>query len=49
VPTGCSFHPRCAERIDRCRTDEPMLYTIGGTGTRAAACLLTETVERVTG
>lgn len=47
VPSGCSFHPRCAERIDRCSTDEPMLYTIGGTGTRAAACVLSETVERI--
>jgi len=49
VPTGCSFHPRCAERIDRCSTDEPLLFTIGGTGTRAAACILSETVERITG
>jgi peptide/nickel transport system ATP-binding protein len=49
VPSGCSFHPRCAERIDRCSTDQPVLYTVGGTGTRAAACLLSETVERVTG
>jgi len=49
VPSGCSFHPRCAERIDRCSADEPMLYTIGGTGTRAAACVLSETVERITG
>ena len=23
LPTGCSFHPRCAQVMDRCRTDEP--------------------------
>jgi oligopeptide/dipeptide ABC transporter ATP-binding protein len=23
LPTGCSFHPRCASAIDCCRTDEP--------------------------
>jgi peptide/nickel transport system ATP-binding protein len=41
VPTGCSFHPRCPERTDRCATEEPTLYTIDGTGRRLAACLLT--------
>jgi len=23
LPTGCSFHPRCPQAWDRCRTDEP--------------------------
>jgi oligopeptide/dipeptide ABC transporter ATP-binding protein len=23
LPTGCSFHPRCAHTMDRCRTEEP--------------------------
>ncbi|HSF05901.1 MAG TPA: ABC transporter ATP-binding protein [Methylomirabilota bacterium] len=23
LPTGCSFHPRCASAMDRCRSDEP--------------------------
>lgn len=41
VPTGCSFHQRCPERIDRCANEEPLLYTIDGTGRRLAACLLT--------
>jgi peptide/nickel transport system ATP-binding protein len=41
VPSGCSFHPRCPERTDRCATEEPILYTIDGTGRRLAACLLT--------
>jgi oligopeptide/dipeptide ABC transporter ATP-binding protein len=24
-PSGCRFHPRCPEAMDRCRTDEPKL------------------------
>jgi oligopeptide/dipeptide ABC transporter ATP-binding protein len=23
LPPGCSFHPRCAQAIDRCRAEEP--------------------------
>jgi peptide/nickel transport system ATP-binding protein len=42
VPPGCSFHPRCPERIDRCATDEPVLYSLDGTSSRFAACLLTD-------
>ena len=42
VPSGCSFHPRCPERIDRCATDEPILYSLDGTSSRFAACLLTD-------
>ena len=42
VPSGCSFHPRCPERVDRCATDEPILYSLDGTSSRFAACLLTE-------
>jgi oligopeptide/dipeptide ABC transporter ATP-binding protein len=31
-PPGCSFHPRCAvyQGRERCRTEEPPLYRIGG-------------------
>jgi peptide/nickel transport system ATP-binding protein len=29
VPKGCRFHPRCPDVIDRCRTDDPALVTIG--------------------
>jgi oligopeptide transport system ATP-binding protein len=39
-PTGCPFHPRCPEAIDRCRTEVPPLVNIGGD--RLAACLLVE-------
>jgi oligopeptide/dipeptide ABC transporter ATP-binding protein len=27
-PSGCRFHPRCPEVMDRCRTDEPKLLGI---------------------
>jgi len=42
VPSGCSFHPRCKERLDRCSVEAPMLYTIDGTARRVASCFLTE-------
>jgi oligopeptide/dipeptide ABC transporter ATP-binding protein len=29
VPTGCSFHPRCAYVMDRCITEEPPLHPVG--------------------
>jgi oligopeptide/dipeptide ABC transporter ATP-binding protein len=29
LPTGCSFHPRCARAMDRCRTDEPSEQWLG--------------------
>lgn len=41
VPSGCSFHPRCRERIDRCSTEAPFLYSIEGRASRAASCHLT--------
>ena len=28
-PNGCRFHSRCPEVMDRCKTDEPPLITIG--------------------
>ncbi len=27
-PTGCRFHPRCAERLDRCTDETPHRFTI---------------------
>jgi peptide/nickel transport system ATP-binding protein len=41
IPSGCSFHPRCDERLARCSTDVPHLYSIDGTSRHFAACLLT--------
>ena len=30
LPGGCSFHPRCAHAVDRCRTEEPQEQTLAG-------------------
>ena len=29
LPTGCSFHPRCASAMERCRSDEPHAHHLG--------------------
>jgi oligopeptide/dipeptide ABC transporter ATP-binding protein len=39
LPPGCSFHPRCAQAIERCRVEEPQDYSNGGGVTR---CWLSE-------
>lgn len=39
-PSGCPFHPRCPEAIDRCRTEVPKLVQIGGG--HQASCHLVE-------
>jgi oligopeptide/dipeptide ABC transporter ATP-binding protein len=39
-PPGCRFHPRCADALDRCRTDDPSLMQ--APATRAACWLLEE-------
>ena len=40
VPPGCRFHPRCPVAFDRCRTEEPPLFDLGGG--QSAACWLAE-------
>src|SRR3989441_11883145 len=40
LPDGCSFHPRCARAMDRCRVEEPPEYRVDGGGT--ARCWLTD-------
>ena len=35
-PTGCAFHPRCVEAVEACRTDEPVMVTVGAL--RQVAC-----------
>jgi peptide/nickel transport system ATP-binding protein len=45
VPSGCPFHPRCADVLDRCPAEEPPVLTVsdgrgaGGTGHRSACWL----------
>jgi oligopeptide/dipeptide ABC transporter ATP-binding protein len=44
-PSGCSFHPRCAYVMDRCRTQEPPLREVPVAtevwdGSHASACWL---------
>src|SRR5260370_29584388 len=39
-PAGCSFHPRCAFRVDRCSHDDPRLQPVGDT--QQAACWVTQ-------
>jgi len=29
-PSGCRFHPRCAEALDRCKSERPGLIQLGG-------------------
>ncbi len=41
IPSGCAFHPRCGERVERCSTEVPTLYTTDGTSRHLASCLLT--------
>jgi oligopeptide/dipeptide ABC transporter ATP-binding protein len=31
-PSGCRFHPRCPEALDRCPRDEPPLFSLGEGG-----------------
>jgi peptide/nickel transport system ATP-binding protein len=38
VPSGCSFHPRCSEKIDGCDHEEPLLMSLDGTSRRMVAC-----------
>jgi oligopeptide/dipeptide ABC transporter ATP-binding protein len=35
---GCSFHPRCPDALERCRTEKPLLAARGGDG--QVACFL---------
>jgi oligopeptide/dipeptide ABC transporter ATP-binding protein len=44
LPTGCSFHPRCEQAMDRCRIEEPRDHGAGNGTT--ARCWLTDSRER---
>jgi hypothetical protein len=43
LPTGCRFQPRCPSALQRCSTDEPLLYDVHGV---LARCLLHEPLAR---
>ncbi len=45
-PSGCRFHPRCPLAIDKCKTIEPVIQTVG-IGHRVACHLVSEEVHRV--
>ena len=40
IPSGCRFHPRCPKAFDRCVSESPPLFDLGGG--HAAACWLAE-------
>ncbi|MFH0926726.1 MAG: oligopeptide/dipeptide ABC transporter ATP-binding protein [bacterium] len=39
-PSGCSFHPRCPQVMERCRTEKPQLRSLDKNESHQAACLL---------
>jgi oligopeptide/dipeptide ABC transporter ATP-binding protein len=45
LPSGCSFHPRCAHAMDRCRTEEPAEQSLGD-GAMARCWLATQEAAR---
>jgi oligopeptide/dipeptide ABC transporter ATP-binding protein len=46
VPSGCRFHPRCPLVVDKCRTVDPEILSIGP-GHRVACHLVTEGMDAV--
>ena len=42
-PAGCRFHPRCEYAYERCRREEPPLFSVGENHT--AACWLVESAD----
>jgi oligopeptide/dipeptide ABC transporter ATP-binding protein len=40
LPTGCSFHPRCAYVMDRCLTEPPPLRAVAGDRDHRSSCWL---------
>ena len=43
LPEGCAFHPRCAEKLDKCMKELPPLESIDRENPHQAACWLSET------
>jgi len=42
-PSGCRFHPRCGDVMERCPREAPELYTVGGR--KLVRCFLSEPRE----
>ena len=40
LPSGCSFHPRCAFKVERCARDVPVLLQVGES--QRSACWVTQ-------
>ena len=49
IPTGCAFHPRCAERVVGCDSEVPTLVSTDGTSLHLASCLLITTDDSPAG
>ena len=39
-PSGCPFHPRCPQAMEKCRTEVPSLEDVAGSSTHQVACFL---------
>ena len=39
-PSGCPFHPRCPQAMERCKTEIPVLEDVKGSSTHQVACFL---------
>ncbi len=47
LPAGCSFHPRCGFKVDRCSRDTPELLQVGDT--QRSACWVTQSGTELKG
>jgi oligopeptide transport system ATP-binding protein len=47
LPSGCSFHPRCVFKVERCSRDVPSLLQVGDT--QRAACWVTQAGSELKG
>jgi oligopeptide transport system ATP-binding protein len=47
LPAGCSFHPRCVFRVEKCSRDVPALQPVGET--QRAACWVTQSGTELKG
>ena len=46
-PTGCRFHPRCANCTERCKTEEPTLRELPGKSGHFCACHMVEATDGI--